>query len=95
MIGLVGGLLGQHGVNIAAMQVARRQVRGEAIMVLSVDDLVSEPVLAEIRANPGISEARVVAIPERLRTANGTDRLEGAGAPAAAPAGAGEGPGGS
>ncbi|HEX6989291.1 MAG TPA: phosphoglycerate dehydrogenase [Bacillota bacterium] len=93
MIGLVGGLLGQHGVNIAAMQVARRQVRGEAIMVLSVDDWVSERVLAEIRAHSGIAEARVVAVPERLRAVNGI----GAGVPGAdVPAAAGrDGAGGS
>nr|MBO2508124.1 phosphoglycerate dehydrogenase [Bacillota bacterium] len=98
MIGLVGSLLGQHGVNIAAMQVARRQVRGEAIMVLSVDDPVSDQVLAEIRANPGIAEARVVVIPERLRGLNGAGRgaAEGvaAGAPEAAAAGEAEGRGG-
>ncbi|MFS8514829.1 MAG: ACT domain-containing protein, partial [Planifilum fulgidum] len=36
-IGRVGTLLGKHGINIATMQVGRRDVGGQAIMMLSVD----------------------------------------------------------
>jgi D-3-phosphoglycerate dehydrogenase len=44
-IGRVGTLLGEHGINIATMQVGRRDVGGQAIMMLSVD----KPVPPDIR----------------------------------------------
>jgi D-3-phosphoglycerate dehydrogenase len=44
VIGRVGTILGDNGVNIATMQVGRRDVGGEAIMMLSVD----KPVTAEL-----------------------------------------------
>ncbi len=66
MIGKVGSLLGMGAINIAAMQVARRQVRGEAIMVLALDDPVPPPLLAEIRRLPGMEEARLVHVPAAL-----------------------------
>lgn len=44
-IGRVGTLLGKHGINIATMQVGRRDVGGQAIMMLSVD----KPVPPEVR----------------------------------------------
>ncbi len=44
-IGRVGTLLGKHGINIATMQVGRRDVGGQAIMMLSVD----KPVPPEIQ----------------------------------------------
>lgn len=37
VIGEVGTLIGQHGINIAAMQVGRKQQGGNALMVLNVD----------------------------------------------------------
>ncbi len=37
VIGNVGKVLGDHGVNIATMQVGRKEAGGEAIMVLSFD----------------------------------------------------------
>lgn len=49
MIGRVGTLLGQADVNIAAMQVARDGPRGDAIMVLALDDPVPADVLEKIR----------------------------------------------
>ena len=44
VVGAIGTLLGEAGVNIAAMQVARREAGGEALMTLTVDNKV-EPVL--------------------------------------------------
>lgn len=37
VIGEVGTILGQHGINIATMQVGRKQQGGNALMVLNVD----------------------------------------------------------
>ncbi len=49
MIGKVGALLGAADVNIAAMQVARERPRGEAIMVLNLDDPVPDAVMETLR----------------------------------------------
>lgn len=48
MIGKVGTLLGKADVNIASMQVARDGPRGEAIMVLTLDDPVPAEVMKTI-----------------------------------------------
>lgn len=56
VIGRVGTILGQHGINIATMQVSRRDVGGHAMMILTVDKPASPDVLdtlgelAEIRS---------------------------------------------
>ncbi|MDF2682050.1 MAG: phosphoglycerate dehydrogenase [Brevibacillus sp.] len=44
VIGRVGSILGENNVNIATMQVGRRDVGGDAIMMLSVD----KPLTAEL-----------------------------------------------
>jgi len=54
MIGQVGTLLGQHDINIAGMQVGRNTPRGNAVMVLSVDDPVPQEVMQRILEVPGI-----------------------------------------
>ena len=62
IIGHLGSLLGEHNVNIASMQVGRRIVRGDAVMVLSIDDPVPSAVLDTIRAVDGIQEAHPVTL---------------------------------
>jgi len=60
VVGTVGGILGQHAVNIAGMQVSR-DTRGEqALIVLTVDAAAPAGVLAEIAAAIGASAARQV-----------------------------------
>lgn len=53
IIGRVGTLLGENGVNIASMQVGRKVVGGEAIMLLTVDKDVPSDVLIKLA---GLSE---------------------------------------
>jgi D-3-phosphoglycerate dehydrogenase / 2-oxoglutarate reductase len=60
VIGTMGGLLGEAGVNIAAMQVARHAEGGMAIGVLTLDQAVPYPVLDEIVREIGAASARVV-----------------------------------
>jgi D-3-phosphoglycerate dehydrogenase len=62
IIGQLGSLLGQHNVNIASMQVGRRIVRGDAVMVLAVDDPIPADLLATIHAINGIQEAHPVTL---------------------------------
>jgi D-3-phosphoglycerate dehydrogenase len=62
IIGNIGSLLGRFNVNIASMQVGRKIVRGEAVMVLSLDDPLPEGILAEIIKVSGIRDAYTVTL---------------------------------
>ncbi|MGL5134018.1 MAG: phosphoglycerate dehydrogenase [Planktothrix sp.] len=62
IIGKIGSLLGSFNVNIASMQVGRKIVRGEAVMVLSLDDPLPEGILAEIIKVSGIRDAYTVTL---------------------------------
>ena len=62
IIGKIGSLLGSFNVNIASMQVGRKIVRGDAVMVLSIDDPLPEGILAEITKVPGIRDAYTVTL---------------------------------
>ncbi|GAA2611904.1 phosphoglycerate dehydrogenase [Paractinoplanes durhamensis] len=56
MIGTIGTLLGESGVNIAAMQVARREAGGEALMTLTLDSSIDADLLSAVA--DGIGSAR-------------------------------------
>ena len=60
VVGAVGQLLGDAGVNIAGMQVSRDTRGGHALMALTVDTAVPHEVLAEIAAAIGAQRARHV-----------------------------------
>jgi D-3-phosphoglycerate dehydrogenase len=60
MIGAVGTKMGQFDINISAMKVGRRAVRGRALMVLELDDEPTPEQVREIAAIPGIDAARLV-----------------------------------
>jgi D-3-phosphoglycerate dehydrogenase len=62
IIGKIGSLLGSFNVNIASMQVGRKIVRGDAVMVLSIDDPLPDDVLAEFLKVPGIRDAYTVTL---------------------------------
>jgi D-3-phosphoglycerate dehydrogenase len=49
IIGIVGQTLGESKVNIAAMQVARSEAGGTALMALTVDSHVSEDIVAKVK----------------------------------------------
>ncbi|HQV58747.1 MAG TPA: ACT domain-containing protein, partial [Ilumatobacteraceae bacterium] len=54
VIGTVGTLLGNAGVNIADMDVGRTAEAGTAVMVIAPTAVVSNQVIDELRAAPGI-----------------------------------------
>lgn len=60
MIGIIGRILGEAGVNIAAMQVARVTEGGEAAVALTIDNPVPAVVLGAISEAIGASSARFV-----------------------------------
>ena len=63
VIGRVGTILGEHGINIATMEVAREAEGGLALMGLTVDSPVPADVLEEIRAAVGASTIRFIVLP--------------------------------
>lgn len=60
VIGSMGSALGKAGVNIAGMQVSRREIGGMALMALTVDDFVSENILEEVKQSTDADLARTV-----------------------------------
>jgi D-3-phosphoglycerate dehydrogenase len=62
MIGRVGTLLGDAGVNISTMQVSRNAIGGDAIMVLGIDRTADDASLAALRAVPGIRSVRSLSL---------------------------------
>jgi D-3-phosphoglycerate dehydrogenase / 2-oxoglutarate reductase len=62
VVGLIGGLLGEAGVNIAGMQVARSTKGGEALVALTLDSGISAETLTEISDAIGASWGRSVSL---------------------------------
>jgi D-3-phosphoglycerate dehydrogenase len=60
MIGKVGTVLGDNDINIASMEVARRQTRGPAVMILEIDEEISGDVMDKVRAIPDLTSATYV-----------------------------------
>jgi len=62
IVGAIGTLLGQHNINIASMQVGRNRPRGDAVMILTVDEPVPESLRARLREIPGMAELQYVTV---------------------------------
>ena len=61
-IGAVGTIAGRHNINISFMGVGRIRLRGQAMMVIGLDDPVPPPVMDEIRALSHIESARLATL---------------------------------
>jgi len=66
VVGTIGTILGETGVNIAAMQVARREAGGEALMTLTVDSPVTAELLAAAASSIGAGSASTVDLTDDL-----------------------------
>jgi D-3-phosphoglycerate dehydrogenase / 2-oxoglutarate reductase len=64
VVGRIGTMFGKVGVNIAAMQVARREAGGEALMTLTVDTAVTPELLAQAATAIGATAASAVDLTE-------------------------------
>ena len=62
MIGKVGSILGDHGINIGNMAVGRGEPGSRAAMAVTVDEPVPEEVLETFARTPGFNEARAVTL---------------------------------
>ena len=60
IIGRVGTLLGQHGINIAAMQWSRNRKGDQAMSLVSVDGEVSQEILAQLQKTEGVLSASML-----------------------------------
>jgi D-3-phosphoglycerate dehydrogenase len=63
IVGAVGTILAKAAVNISSLELSRLSEHGEAMMFVSVDQAVSEPVLQALQGVPGMLEVRVVELP--------------------------------
>lgn len=63
IVGKVGTILADAGINISSLELSRLSERGEAMMFVAVDEPVDEAVLARVRSVDGILEARLVELP--------------------------------
>ncbi len=66
IIGKIGGLLGTSNINIAGMQLGRKSVGGEAVMVVQVDSPVPDETLNAIKEMEAIMTARFVRLDKSL-----------------------------
>lgn len=63
IIGKVGTVFGQHGVNIAQMTVGRAAPGGEAIGILNLDGRPNAEALKEVASHPAITSVKVIELP--------------------------------
>ena len=63
IIGKVGTILGEHGVNIGTMEVGRQSEGGVALMCLTVDAPVPSHVLTHVAEQIGASRLRAITLP--------------------------------
>ena len=59
-IGRIGSLLGEAGLNIGTFHLGRRSAGGEAVLLLSMDEAIPEPVLWEACKLPGVKMVKAL-----------------------------------
>ncbi|WP_214628225.1 phosphoglycerate dehydrogenase [Paenibacillus agaridevorans] len=60
IIGRVGNLLGNNGINIATMQVGRNEIGGSAVMILKIDHKATANVIEALLEIPEIKRVREI-----------------------------------
>lgn len=60
VVGTVGTILGEEGINIARMQLALVRERGEAAMLVNVDQMPDDRVMERLRSLPNMIAAQLV-----------------------------------
>jgi D-3-phosphoglycerate dehydrogenase / 2-oxoglutarate reductase len=64
LIGFIGTVCGNHGVNISHMSLGRADNGGDALAVLNLDSVPSEEAAAEILAHAAVTGIDLVALPK-------------------------------
>jgi D-3-phosphoglycerate dehydrogenase / 2-oxoglutarate reductase len=65
LIGFIGRTMGDHGVNIAQMNVGRERQGGEAIGVVNLDSVPPPEALEAVQKNPNILSTSIIKLPPR------------------------------
>ncbi len=60
LIGAVGNITGSVDVNISAMYVSRQKARGEALMILDLDETLPEEAKQRIKSIPDVYNAQSI-----------------------------------
>ena len=60
IIGRVGVTLGDYGINIAGMQVGRKEPGGESVMLINLDHTVPDEVVEKLKKIPNIKDIAIV-----------------------------------
>jgi D-3-phosphoglycerate dehydrogenase len=60
VVGAIGNILGEAGINISRMQLGLQRERGEAAMLVNVDTRPDEAVMERLRAMPHMISAQLV-----------------------------------
>lgn len=63
IVGTVGTVLADAGINISSLELSRLSEHGQAMMFVLVDDAIDATVLEHIRGADGMVDARVVELP--------------------------------
>ncbi len=61
VIAKISKLLGDNDINISGMALGRKSVRDEALMICTLDDPLSDSILAELKALPEVVKAGYIA----------------------------------
>jgi D-3-phosphoglycerate dehydrogenase len=62
LIGQVGNITGSVDVNISAMHVSRQKARGQALMILDLDETPPDSAIKKILAIPDVYSAKSVTL---------------------------------
>ena len=60
VIGIVGSIMGESGINISGMQVGETEAQNTSLMVLTIDNDIPANVLSKVTAVDGIFDAKLV-----------------------------------
>ena len=75
VIGRVGTILGEQGINISAFHLGRRERGGEAMAVIEIDAGVEQETIAALRALPEILTVREITLIAKRRGVDGHFKL--------------------
>ncbi|MDI6641312.1 MAG: phosphoglycerate dehydrogenase [Elusimicrobiota bacterium] len=62
VIGKIGTILGNNKINIASMQVGRKEVSKEAITIINIDNIPDDETIKEIEKIDGVTKVKLVKI---------------------------------
>ncbi len=60
VLGRIGTILGESGINIASMNCGRDKPKGKAVSILNVDSIVSHEILGKIKSSKDIFETKLI-----------------------------------